>query len=400
MKKSYLFLVLLAALSFSCSNDDDKPADEPVVIVPEEGEQPGEEQPAECLYYNGDAILTTQAEVDAFGANHYCGVMGNFYIGSQNGVSNITSLEPLKDIVTATGTGFTFTIKNNPNLVLLEGLHNIANVSKVLIENNASLLNLQGLRALTNFDEYGTLRINNNASLQNLNGLEAVTKMRELLVTNNPALISCIGLKNCTEFGQLTISSSPQLATLNGITAATIGDLSLKDLGVASLSVLNGLTEADYISIEFLPNLTTLQGLEGLISVSGVSVRNNAGLTSLYGLQNLTGNVNSLVIEGNNAIVSVEHLLSVTSITNTLNGTNYLGGLTLRNNASLISLNGLQNVAQFSGNLYITQNNALKNLCALQSILINKTSNSYVSVYDNLNPVTPTDIIAGNCSID
>ena len=47
----------------------------------------------------GDAILVTQADVDAFGANNYTRVEGSMLVGnSQDNISDITDLSPLNSL--------------------------------------------------------------------------------------------------------------------------------------------------------------------------------------------------------------------------------------------------------------------------------------------------------------
>ncbi|MDC1539473.1 hypothetical protein N8480_02245, partial [Flavobacteriaceae bacterium] len=66
---------------------------------------------------------------------------------------------------------------------------------------------------------------------------------------------------------------------------------------------------------------------------------------------------------------------------------------------SLTSLNGLESVTNFQGNVGITDNDSLTDLCALQNILTNGNTNIVSIVFNQYNP-SENDIINGtNCSI-
>ena len=76
--------------------------------------------------YNGSVVLTSQAEVDSFGALGYSRIAGHLKIGPDTLYANVTS--------------------NITNLTSLISLHSID--SSLLIESNLSLTSLSGLDSI------------------------------------------------------------------------------------------------------------------------------------------------------------------------------------------------------------------------------------------------------------
>ena len=259
---------------------------------------------------NENITLTTQAEVDAFPDNYLgCNVFAQLSI---NGL-DITDLTPLSQINSVEGfsiqnTGLTslsglqnvnvavgplgtlsFSINDNPNLISIQALGNIADnfaVDMMNIVNNPLLETLEGLEWI---NEGLELFIINNDSLTNLSGVgsieslevlivrdcenftnfeglsENLTIFSDLLIDNNDSLVQLIGLEDIDISGIIDIRNNDNLLNinLNGLGAST-GEFS--SLFLENNLILNDISQIDPIAIssEFTelsiinnPNLST-----------------------------------------------------------------------------------------------------------------------------------------------
>ena len=217
----------------------------------------------QCInVFNGDKIITTQAEFDAFVNAGYCSVTGNLSI-SNLAIQNLSGLENITSI------GEDLLIQNNAALTSLEGLENITSIGipfggRLTIQDNDLLSSLEGLESLTRIS---SLTIQDNDLLTSLEALENLTRIGGILtIQNNAALISLQGLENTTSINNLSILGNNLLSTLNGLE-------SLTSVGVGS---------GGSVFIEDNDLLSSLEGLESLTGIGGrLSIVRNGLLLSL-----------------------------------------------------------------------------------------------------------------------
>src|SRR5215216_4830809 len=115
--------------------------------------------------YNGDLVLVSQAQVDAF---NYTEVDGTLVINGFD-ITNLDGLSELTKVVQK------LIIKNNPLLTDVNGLHNLKQVVVVMyFENNDALTNLDGLSAFKS--AYGIV-ISGNLLLSNIDGLSHLEQL-------------------------------------------------------------------------------------------------------------------------------------------------------------------------------------------------------------------------------
>lgn len=165
------------------------------------------------------------------------------------------------------------------NLTDLTGLEKVAAAGSLLIDNNANLLNVQGLGNLGSpgpggqFDLTNDITIRDNLVLTSLAGLEGLTFiLRQLVLDNNPLLVDLNGLAGLTE------------------------------------------VSADF-NIVFNDALTNLAGLESLGAIGGsLSITGNDGLMTLTGLEYVTSLGRDLEINNNDQLTSVAALLNLESV--------------------------------------------------------------------------------------
>ena len=322
MKKNILLFTIIAFL-LNCSNDDTN-------ISVNVGN-----------LFIGDAILTTQGEINTFAAQEYSGIVGSLVIGNPDEASNITDISTLN---TLDYVSLSIVIQNT-NLVSLNGLENINREPdfEIRIENNLLLENVDALSNIPGEDI--SITISNNSSLISLLGLEGITGVSfRLRIINNPELLSLEGL-NSIEFA-------------------------------------NGIEIIDNSS------LVSLSGLDQLNSLRSASIRNNSSLESLNGLQNLISAPFSLNIINNDILNDLTALSNLSSEIDFLN---------ISNNEALDNLNGLENVEFFNHSIFISENSSLSDFCAIQTPLSNRSPNNTNISNNTFNP-TVQDIIDGNCS--
>ena len=244
MKKSVILLVSILCL-LSCSSDDDNTEQFPENI------------------FVGDITLTTQQEVNQFGAQNYTKVEGTLRIGSTNSndlsdIFDLTSLSSLQEI------GTDLTIVNNPNLVDLNGLNNINSINQTLyVHINSSLINLNALNNLNSISS--SLSIRNNDSLENLDGLSNLNSVPVVSIIKNSSLISINGLNGISTLRNLLIEENLALNNINGLSnlVRVLGGLKLAYIPIDNIDALTNLLEVGSIDI----SATSITNLDGLGNV-------------------------------------------------------------------------------------------------------------------------------------
>jgi len=329
--KKQVVLLLIALTIFSCNDDDQE-------IACDNGT------------YIGDVFLTTQQEVDDFGALCYSKIEGDLSINLQAGfeITDLSALISLKHV-----TEMVHIVA--PKLETLHGLENLHTVNSISFVFMYDLISLNALENLSNVGHFG-LQYSNLTSLE---GLGSITSLNGLMLSHNPNLSSISALGN--------VSNS---------------------------------TWEGRIDITRCPLLTSLEALSFLTRIDGrIVFVENDGLTSLNGLHNITS-LYFLLISGCNGLTSLEGLNSLESVINPL-GTS-TESVRIDSNMLLQSVDGLDNLIQVKG-LYLGFNGAsnpqLSNFCALQNLFVNGSylSNAIGISHNAYNP-SIQDIIDGNCS--
>ncbi|SDS53616.1 hypothetical protein SAMN05192545_1573 [Maribacter dokdonensis] len=267
--------------------------------------------------FNGDLILTSQQEVDEFGAVGYTQVSGNITVQDINSPSSIENLSPLSTIS------------------LIKG--------SLIIKENLYLHEITGFDALENIE--GSLTIIANDNLESINSFANVLSIGDDLeiygVNNGSGTID--GFGNLTTIGSnLTIQLASGVENL---------------LFFESLQMVNG-----SIFIALMDSLTSLNGLEKLNTLFSLRLNANNSLLSLSGLNNISNIDEALMISGNRSLEDLKGLESLTTILN--------GDLNVSNNVNLKNLGGLDNLESIGGKLIISGNDLLENLQGLNSLEI------------------------------
>lgn len=232
-----------------------------------------EEKPKEIFQ---NVVLTTQQEVNDFGAQKYVNLHRNLDIKGDD-ITDLTPLSTIKYIK------YDLDIDGNAALTSLSGLENITECGHLFVGNNAVLTNVDGLQGLTKVGGWG-LSIYKNPVLKNLDGLSNVTISESGLgVAYNDELTSIEGLSKLSFADGVRIEYNDKLASLKGLESLTsIGDswFVLQYCAVLNdISALSNLTTGGKVSIVLNPVLNDFCSLSKFVTensdASKIWIRSN-----------------------------------------------------------------------------------------------------------------------------
>lgn len=378
--------------------------------------------------FNGDVFLSTQQEVDDFGANNYTEIVGELTINGNSG--DITSLTSLTSITKVKS----LSVGDNWYLVSLDGLNNLSSITenlgisgndglinvdelsnlssiggRVSIGINESLTNIDGLRNITTIG--GDLSISGRA-LENVNGLSSITSIGgDFHFSSNDLITNIDSLQNLTTInGTLNIAANESLTNLDGLSNLTFIGNNLH-LGTSSITNINGLSNLTTIAgyrIKIIGNMY-LENLDGLNSnltfgnddnhdYPEIEIHYNDSLTNIDGLSSISSNINTvrppyIEISYNNSLLNIDGLSNIESSI----------GISIYENPILANVNGLSSltVMKQNGHLEIDNNIALNNMCGITPLIENgfpDNAGNYL-ISDNAYNPTVQDILDGNCSL-
>jgi len=351
----------------------------------------------------GEAILTTQQEVNDFGKIGYTELTNGIIIGSVNGsydtdIEDITALSSLRAISN-------LNIRRNPLLLNLDGLENV-NVTGVLsILQNDGLLNIDALSTITTLSS--TLQIGYNKLLKNIDGLSNITTAAVVYINGNDALENIDGLMSLSSIEtDLNVSQNPFIDNLNGLARLTTvnGNVSIdynhrldNYCGIKPLLINDGIGGYFYDTkfnkynpypSEILNSecqkdipLGVYHGYLSITSQSAMDLFNEMGFEEVDGGLYIDGREN-LLFES----LKLENLRRIN------------GNLTIRR-TNETNLNQLQNLIYVDGSIDIRENASLSEFCGLLPLIndaggLTGTFTSSDNVY---NP-TQQELEEGTCT--
>lgn len=259
----------------------------------------------------------------------------SIYLSKQYEVDNFNDIYPFC-------TEFNQITITGDDITNLDGLGQIEIISRLLIKNTSSLVNLDGLSNITNF------------SASDAGG--GILPLSVLEIKENEALESISSLQsiNSVILFKVNISDNPLLSSLNGLQNINAGTYTIDDNS----------------------SLTSLEGLDGLENAL-LRIRNNDNLESLEGLSSL---------------ISCDEVHVGTGV--------WANGLYIQGNSKLESLSGLSNLSNIDGLLRITNNDALVNFEGLENLqtiseVDNLSAQIYIQDNDNLSSISETSLNGG-----
>lgn len=359
--------------------------------------------------FKGDVALTSQEEVNSFGANQYTQLIGQLKIAPKDGESttNISNLNPLSTLEII---GYNsneplpdsedfsdgLIIKDNNLLESLSGLDNLRKIQLVLrIENNNSLINLEGLEKLEMIWDgrfgassgYEIISNQNLTSLKGLEGLIALYGVQSLIqIENNPSLKSLVNSEN------LKVSYRHTIRIINCDALKAIDEnlfdynsrarprLEIRDNdNLTSLSVSLFNSDSFFLNVSIINNdsLVNFSSSDMDFQTWQLYIEENDALINLDGLENVVimGEPirTELIIRNNNQLRSLDGLYAsigrVDAETPNLRDIHIEGNPSLTDLSALVTLPKNRNRGIFdNGSLYsldIINNNSLVEVPAL-----------------------------------
>lgn len=277
MKKTFFLLLGVALIFCSCKKED---------IVSQK----------ESCPTGGPKRLTTQDEVDAFGALGCTDLAGSLFIDDISSSQKINSLAPLASL-TRVGSVLGIRTKELKNL---DGLSNLTAVGYLRLIDNTDLEDLSALSGLVELSgpvedpcscALTQNRIENNGSLQSLAGLSNLKTISSgLFIKGNPVLKNVNGLDNlATIKGALAIEDNPKLENLNSLSKLTAVKRDLVFRRNHALKDFSGLDNLKSVEIDLIVQehniLENLDALRNLTLVRGsIAINDNPALSSCCGL--------------------------------------------------------------------------------------------------------------------
>ncbi|MFS4491996.1 hypothetical protein [Maribacter sp. 2308TA10-17] len=312
--------------------------------------------------YEGDLVLTTQQEVDDFGAEGFTAISGSLKIKDSNVPSTIVNLNPLNTISTISDS---LIIEENLILNELNGFIELKNVGA-----DISIIRNKALQSINTFEKLeevgGDIIFFAEEAVYSISGFNNLLTIAGglYLINNSQGAVSELNAFNNLE----TIGTDLSINRING---NLVGLNKLNSIG-AKLTIQGLSTIEDFTFFESLTNiggrvnvtanpvLESFNGFEKLTGLNGLSLLLNNSLTSLNGLENIRSIYGNLVITINRNLENLQGLEGLEKVLN--------GGVDINQNMSLTSLNGLNNLKTIDQGLEIWRNDSLENLTGLESL--------------------------------
>ena len=263
--------------------------------------------------YEGNATLTTQQEVDDFGANNYSEITGNLLIGGD--YANLTDITNLSSLNSITSVGGYLAIIYNPNLLNLDVLNSIIYVgSDFDLTSNDSLNDTNGLSSI-NFVG-GMLSLGYCNSLTNIDGLSSLQTVQNHLNIRHSDFINLDGLSSLQNIGgnlsigyNQHVDGNHSLTNLDVSGATALKHLysyngSLTNLNVSGTTALETLTiySNSLTSLDISTNLALRYLYCNNNSLTSLDTSSNIDLREIECQNNSLTNFN--VANGNNTVIT------------------------------------------------------------------------------------------------
>ena len=372
------------------------------------------------IYKGNGPTLTTQKEVDDFGANNYTTLINGLEIVGLD----IHDLSPLKSIiiiggslrVTRTslvnlkglenveiiGNNFfnTSSVEDNSLLVNLSGLDKVKLINgTVQLARNSALVNFQGLNSLTHI-RGGDLGIHECNSLRNLDGLEKLMYLDgTLLIQRNASLANIRGLKTlATVNDDIRIGGNAELLNVDGLESLKkLRFVALQDnRSLADINGLRNLTELSGFQLDQSEAIKEISALSNLKTCQNIDISRNNALLNLEGLSNIETITGQLVVYSNPKLVDMsgleklhtartisigsnEAMINLKGLDNLKVITESAFSLGISRNDALISLRGLENLTTVTGQMSIGFNKSLVDFCPLKLVMSTYTGDGFVT---------------------
>ncbi len=263
-----------------------------------------------------------------------------------------------------------------PEITSLAGLSQLTRINALAIE-STSLVNLSGLENLESVD---ILQLQLNTMLEDISAFNNITTLITLWIVDNSVLTNLDGFQSMEEINSITIRDNGVITDLTPFESlVSVNSLAIQG-GVQSINGLQGVTEANDITISSNEEMTNLQGLNNISQINRLVIANNDNLASLDGLNSLES-ANYIQIQLNPNLASFQGFSNLTTVNEDfqisstvllnlagLENLSYTKTLKLIGNDAMTSLNGLENLQKIDSLLRITNNDPLTDLSAISTL--------------------------------
>jgi hypothetical protein len=263
--------------------------------------------------FEGDVILGSQRDVDAFDITNICGIEGELRFISTDVLDPILDFKKFSNLSSV----ITLSIFNNPELQDISGLQNIESVTEginifgndlltnidplsnisgsvqfINVYSNERLIHLDGLKNITSIGaSANAFNVQDNLSLESLGSLDKLEQLISLYLVNNPSLVSLQFPSLTGEIEFIYIDSNGGLESINNLGSVN----SIRDVAIFDCQLLENLDgfqqietlESIYLEDSRIKNLNTMSNV---ISGSNATFVNNLELVDFCGLQTVIQN--------------------------------------------------------------------------------------------------------------
>ena len=250
--------------------------------------------PANC---SGDIVLTSQAEVDAFGP---CAIYNGDISVDGNDITNIQSFAGLTSI------NGDLILDGTNNLSDLNGLEQLGTVTGVLNIDDEFNGALSNISALSNLKTVGNGLSITDLPISNLSGLDNLESVGAIFFRDLDQITNLDELGNLTHVGgTIWISLCEDLEDISGLSNVTQAEgIDLRRMDkikdISALRNISGQLE-DRLNIEGL-GISNLNGLQNITGVNGrASFWLNQQLQNVDALSNLTS-AGEFLLSNNNSL--------------------------------------------------------------------------------------------------
>lgn len=381
--------------------------------------------------FEGDVFLTSQQEIDDFGAQGYTEITGKLICGDfierTNKITNFLAFEKLQKVRE-------LLIQYNEAITNLDGFENLAEITENLtIRGNDLLVNLDGLNNVSVLT--GTISINFNDKLETIDDFNLINDEMDGININGNLNLKVIDAFNSLQLARsIVFSSNNNIELIQGFSELQhLTDLFIRDNeGPFSVDAFYKLNSLSFISVLDNPKLKSISGFDNLLTLEIVDIMDCNTLESITGF-NLVKEINFCRLEETNlntfnSFNKVEKIEEFRYRNNTgiidlnnFENLNEAGSIFIEWNSSLTNLDGFVNLEKSSSTIYISWNESLTGLGGFNSLLdaesITISNNNLLSNFCGLrllfetdlelnttisnNAFNPTaeEIAAGNCSL-
>ena len=309
---------------------------------------------------SGTLVLSSQAEVDAFGP---CTIFDGNILITGNSVTDFSAFDGLEEI---TGT---LTFADIDNLFQLTGFNQLHTIGGSL--NITSNSDLNSINAFSGLESVGDeLSFFTNPDLIDIQGFDNLQSAHTLLIENSIELINIDAFSNLSSLQRIEFSFNPSLQNVDGLSNIPSSVEFIKLLELYSLENINGLSQITTVSSHYL-------------------IRENTVLESLDPLSNLTSVGGNLSIELNHLVTNLDALSNLETVGDEL-FINYNGGL--------LNLDGLTNLQSVGSGLLLKDNPSLSDCCGLYPLLSSNGVSGIINISNNPSACSSESEILSTCA--